>query len=55
MCNKIVNKKVKKTRTTSAHYDNFMGMGKTTSAYFHSLDNSDSCPTGVAHFLFPLF
>ena len=21
----------------------------------HSLDNSDSCPTGVAHFLFPLF
>jgi len=22
---------------------------------YHSLDNSDSCPTVVAHFLFPIF
>jgi len=27
----------------------------TTPGLSHSLDNSDSCPSGVAHFLFPLF
>jgi len=47
-CKKKCNKITTKTHNNIHRINNIKSL-------HHSLDISDSCPTGVAHFLFPLF